>query len=163
VENVAARVEWVAGPARAADVGSRRVDERAVRGHAPLHAAVRAAFADARLPENLALFRSVERIDDARLLAREQSRASLQQNRGGAEVVIGPFVERAVRAMLAVARAVVGVAGRDLLVPYDTAVAERERDDGIARLARGLRVVVAGRHVQQTARRVDGRRRPDGY
>ena len=84
-----------------------------------------------------------------------------QQNRRRAEVVVRPRLVRTVRAVVAVARTVVGVAGRDLLVPNDAAVGERQRDHGIARRCDGLRVVVARRDVEQPARCIDGRRRPD--
>ena len=56
--------------------------------------------------------------------------------------------------MVAVTGAVVGVAGSDLLEPRDAAVGESERDDGVARLGDGLGVVVAGRDVEEAARRV---------
>ena len=84
-----------------------------------------------------------------------------QQNRRRAEVVVRSRLVRTVRAVVAVARAVVGVAGRDLPVPNDAAVGQRQRDHGIARRCDRLRVVVARCDVDQPARCIDGRRRPD--
>ena len=78
---------------QAHDVRDGRVDVAAVAGHAPLHAAVRAAFADARLPQQLAAVRRIERVDDAGLLPGDEDVGAARradQHRRGAEVVVRP-------------------------------------------------------------------------
>ena len=63
----------------------------AVARHAPLHAAVDAALADARLPDDLAVLVRIERPDDAGLLSGEQQLAAAgasREDRRRAEVVV---------------------------------------------------------------------------
>ena len=71
IQNVTARVERIV-LTRSADVGNRCIHPLAVARHAPLHAAVCPALPNPGLPHNLTFFCGVERVDDARFLARQQ-------------------------------------------------------------------------------------------
>ena len=60
-------------------IGNRRVHLLPIAGHAPLHAAVGAALADARLPQNLAFAIRIQRINYARLLSGQQHVTAIGQ------------------------------------------------------------------------------------
>ena len=143
-------------------VGYRRVDTASVTRHAPLHAAVGAAGANARLPQHLPPLRRVEAVDHAGLLPRHQHVAPAgrpDQERRGPEVEVGTTRRRAVRAAAA-ARRVVDVARRRLTCPDDAPGLELEGHHRVARAGGRMRVVVAGRDIQHAAGGIDGRRRP---
>src|SRR5207245_6504078 len=67
VERTPAKGSWTGYASR--QVGGRRVHLLAVAGHAPLHAAVGAALAHPRLPEDFALLVRVESVHDSGLLS----------------------------------------------------------------------------------------------
>src|SRR5690348_5765294 len=69
----AALLGIVAGSAPADYVGSGGVKLFAVTGHAPLDAAIHAAFSDVHLPKDLAFLVGIESVDHAGLLAGEQN------------------------------------------------------------------------------------------
>ena len=77
---------------------------------------------------------------------------STHQHRRGAVIVVGAAVLGAIRSTRA-ARRVVDIVRRRLLRPDDGAGLEVERENGVARRRRGMRVVVAARDVEDAARR----------
>ena len=134
------------------DIRCRGVDLLAVRGHAPLHAAVDAALRDARLPHDLAVLLRIERPDDAGLLPSEQQLAPARrrhQNRRRSEVVVRTASRGASRTFrFRRARRVVHVVRVQLLRPDHAACVEVERHHRIARRRHRRRIVVAGRDVE---------------
>ena len=132
--NVPARV-GLTGLPRSLDVGYRRENVQPIRGHAPLHAAVGAAFAHARLPHHLALFRGIERPDDSRLLSGQQEFAAIRrmsQNRRRAEIEI----RAAVRGVTG-ATPVIDILRSQLAGPDDASRRQIERDHRVAGVRRG--------------------------
>src|SRR5207248_1248627 len=94
-----------------------RIHQLPVAGHAPLHTSVSAALAYARLPQNLTLAIRVERINDARLLPREQNVMSIRhllEEHRRSEVVVRPW------ALPAGAGAAEYIAGCHLFGPHDS-------------------------------------------
>ena len=100
------------------------VDILIVRGRAPLDAAVDAAPADTRLPDELAFFIGIEAIDDARFLShREQTLpvSEIYEIRRRAEIIVGPAVLGTIGTVSGPgdATAVPHVAAGDLVYPAD--------------------------------------------
>src|ERR1051325_5702092 len=96
LNRIESRVAYRCGPGNAArrsdDVRHRCEHTGAVARHTPLDAAIRAASAHARLPDDLPLLIGVERIHDSRLLTGEEhlaTRRECDDQRRRAEVVIG--------------------------------------------------------------------------
>ena len=137
-----------------ARVRYRDIDFRSVGRRSPLHAAERAAVADARLPEDGSAAVRIDGGDDAGFLSGDQRAFSIRkadQDRRRAEIEIRPPGRGAVRAHRRT-RHVEGVAGRDLPRPRQLPGCGVERQDGIRHAGRRVRVIVAGGHVQHVLR-----------
>ena len=148
----------------AADVGVGHVDVVAVGGRAPLHAAHRAAPADARLPHDGAVAIGIERVHDAGFLSGEKQPFAarlVHEDRRRAEVPVGAVRVGAVGLVGQPARGGVGVVRGHLPVPEDLAGLEIHREERVAHRRAGVAVVVARRDVQRVLHRIDGGRRPD--
>ena len=137
----------------------------AVCRRAPLDAAEHAAFACPVLPDDLAVPVGIERPADTGLLADDNQIAAARkccEDRRAAEVEIRSVGLGTIWIRRAAAIGDVDVAGRRLLRPANRTGFQIDGDDRIARRLRRSAVGVAGRDVDQSTLRVDGRRRPDG-
>ena len=116
------------------------VDDLAIAGHAPLHAAVRAAFGDASLPDHLAFAIGIERIDHPGFLASQEQVAFRATS-----IAEEPKSKSGPRSSSQFGHA----AGEDILWrhlsrPHYPARREIHRQHGVARVGGGLGIVVAG-------------------
>ena len=148
----------------AADVRVGHVDVHAVGGRAPLHAAHRAALADARLPDDCAVAIGIERVHDARFLSRDERPAPVghrHEDGRRPEVEVRAVGVGAVGLVGQAARGRIGVGRGHLPVPEDLARGEVQGHERVAHRRAGVAVVVARRDVDGVLDRVDGRRAPD--
>jgi len=133
-----------------------------VCGGAPHDPSQRAAFADPRLPKDLALPIRVQRVDDAGFLPDNQrtlSAAQIHQNGRLAKVVVWTIAFRTV-GPVGVARHDVAVVCGGLPMPEHPAGRKIKRNNRIAGFRGGIGIVVPGRDIERLALHIDGRRGP---
>src|SRR6476661_8537216 len=135
-----------------------------VCGRSPHDPAERTAFADARLPKDLALLVGVHRMDHAGFLPDHEQAPAVRQghkDRRLTKVMVGAIVVRAVDPVTVTAHDI-AVVWSGLLMPELGPGLEVERDHRIAGIGWGVRVAVAGRDIERLTFGVDRRRRPHG-
>ena len=146
----------------------RKIRRVVVCCRSKLHTPLRAALADAQLPEDTALPVGIKSPRDARFLSNGQDVAPVSQcaqNRIAPKIIVGAEVFRAVLRVGGTGRVTApnnpDVAFKQLRCPRPEAGVEVERDHGIAVPLRRPAVGIPGRDVQHMAFYVDRRRRPD--